>query len=60
MLLWYYVTQLMQGVDKGWGGGRAEADLKLMLLCVKAVVTNGHPKFIIIEKQERKETAFRL
>ena len=30
-------------------------DFKLVLLCVKAVTTNGYPKFIIIEKQERRK-----
>ena len=56
MLLWYYVTQLMQWCRQGVGRGGAEdpPEFKLMLLCVKAVTTKGHPKFIIIEKQERK------
>ena len=36
----------------GGGGAEAPLDFKLMLLCLKAVTTKGHPK-CIIEKQER-------
>ena len=45
------------GVGKGCAGGLKNPppppDFKFMLLCVEAVTTNGHPKFIIIEKQKR-------
>jgi len=33
----------------------APPDFKLKLLCVQAFTAKGHPKCIIIEKQERKK-----
>ena len=46
----------MQWCSQGMRRGAEELppppDFKFMLLCVEAVTTNGHPKFIIIEKQE--------
>ena len=33
------------------GGGESSLEFKLMLLCVHAVTTKGHPNFFIIEKQ---------
>ena len=55
------ITIISKGGGKG-GAGRAEAppDFKVMLLCVQAVTAKGCPKFIIIEKQGGKKTAFRL
>ena len=45
---------------KGLGGGDEATppplDFKLMLLCVQAVTTKRLLKFIIIEKQERKNS----
>ena len=39
----------------GGRGAEAPSDFKLMLLCVLTVAAKGHPKCIIIEKQERKK-----
>ena len=46
----------MQGCRQGVGRGAEEPpDFKLMLLCMKAVTTKGHPK-CIVEKQERNNS----
>ena len=37
---------------------RGVPNFKLMLLYVQAVITKGCPKFIIVEKCDRKKTAY--
>ena len=37
------------GVGKGWTGGAAPPDFKLMLLCIQAVTVKGRPNLLLVK-----------